>query len=52
MLANFNGQKSLTSSTDSFNSLFEVEDQYVGETDEMSPEQEEAAEEFLETLEA
>ena len=25
---------------------------YIGETDEMSPEQEEAAEEFLETLEA
>jgi acyl-CoA hydrolase len=51
MLANFNGQKSLTSSTDSFNSLFEVEDQFINETEEMTPEQEEAAEEFLETLE-
>jgi hypothetical protein len=51
MLANFNGQKSLSSSTDSFNGLFEVEDQYLGESDELTPEQEEAAGEFLETLE-
>ena len=51
MLANFNGQKSLSSSTDSFNGLFEVEDQYLGESDELTPEQEEAAGDFLETLE-
>lgn len=51
MLANFNGARSLTSSTDSFNSLFEVEDQYIGEAAEMTPEQEEAAEQFLENLE-
>jgi hypothetical protein len=50
MLANFNGQKTLTNTTNSFNSLFDVDDNLLDE-EEMSAEAEEAAEEFLETLE-
>jgi len=51
MLANFNGQKSLATSTNSFNDLFAVQDKLLDDFDEMTAEQEEAAEEFLEALE-
>jgi len=52
MLANFSGQKTgQTSSMATFGNLFDVEDPISLETDEMTQEQEEAAEEFLEALE-
>ena len=52
MLAAFNGAKSLTTSTTSFNSLFDVEDPLLDtDVNEMDAEAEEAAETFLESLE-
>lgn len=50
MLANFNGKKSLATSTNSFNSLFELETQDYDEDTEFSSEDEEDAVEFLESL--
>ena len=51
MLANFSGQKLQTSSAGSFNNLFEVDDVVSEESNEMTPEQEAEAMDFLETLE-
>ena len=50
MLANFNGKKSLATSTDSFNSLFEVDVPEHDSDTEYSTEDEEQAEQFLETV--
>jgi len=51
MLANFNGAKTLTSSTNSFNSLFDTGDSVIENTDgEYSLEDEEEAAGFLETV--
>ena len=49
MLANFNGAKTLTSSTNSFNNLFEVQEN-ISSDDEYSLEDEEAANEILSTI--
>ena len=52
MLATFNGAKSLTTSTNSFNSLFDIEDPLLdNDMCEMDAEAEEAAETFLGSLE-
>ena len=52
MLAAFNGAKSLATSTNSFNNLFDVEDPLLdSDMCEMDAEAEEAAETFLESLE-
>jgi hypothetical protein len=51
MLANFNGAKTLKTTTDSFNDLFSVEDKILDNDSEMDAEAEEAAEQFLESLE-
>lgn len=50
MLANFNGKKSLATSTDSFNSLFEVDVPEHDSDTEYTTEDEEQAEQFLETV--
>ena len=50
MLADFNGKKSLATSANSFNNLFEVEDTDTEYDGEFTSEDEEQAEEFLETL--
>jgi hypothetical protein len=52
MMANFSGQKLQTSSAGSFNNLFEVDDAVTDESDEMTPEQETEAENFLESMES
>ena len=52
MLANFNGAKTLKTTTDSFNDLFAVQDKILDNDNEMDAEAEEAAEQFLEALEA
>lgn len=52
MLANFNGAKTLKTTTDSFNDLFSVQDKILDDDNEMDAEAEEAAEQFLEALEA
>ena len=50
MLANFSGQRTNTSSFDSFNSLFDVDDVLTNESDEMTPEQEAEAEDFFRNI--
>lgn len=50
MLADFNGKKSLATSTNSFNSLFEVDEPQNDGTGEYTDEESEQAEEFLEAL--
>lgn len=52
MLANFNGQKTLANSNNSFNSLFDVEEVQASVSGEYSEEEQEEASEFLETLSA
>jgi hypothetical protein len=51
MLANFNGAKSLKTTTDSFNDLFAVQDKILDNDNEMDAEAESAAEQFLDSLE-
>jgi hypothetical protein len=50
MLANFSGQRTNTSSFDSFNSLFDVDNVLTNESDEMTPEQETEAEDFFRNI--
>jgi hypothetical protein len=50
MLANFNGAKSLTTSNNSFNSLFDVEEPESDFTGEFTTEEEESANEFLDKI--
>lgn len=50
MLANFNGVKTLANSSDSFSSLFEVDEPEVNDTGEFTEEQAENAEKLLEAI--
>jgi hypothetical protein len=50
MLANFNGKKTLATSTNSFNSLFEVEVEELDSDTEFTTEDEEEAHQLLETV--
>jgi len=50
MLAHFNGKKSLATSTNSFNSLFEVEVEELDSDTEFTTEDEEEAHQLLETV--
>ena len=50
MLAHFNGKKSLATSTNSFNSLFEVEVEELDSDTEFTTEDEEEAHKLLETV--
>ena len=50
MLADFNGKKSLATSANSFNSLFDVEENTVDYDGDFSDEQSEEAQEFLEEI--
>ena len=51
MLANFNGKKTLTTSNNSFNSLFDVQEVQSSINEEYSEEEQAKAADFLETLE-
>ena len=52
MLSNFNGQKTLANTNNSFSNLFDVEEVQATVSGEYSEEEQEEASEFLETLSA